>query len=56
MDSPMERPAATTLLGGPDDEDGVRFVSGLIPGTTAQVEITATASGRVDAWVDFGQT
>ena len=43
------------IAGGPDDEDGVRFVSGLIPGTTAQVEITATASGRVDAWVDFGR-
>ncbi len=42
------------IAGGPDDEDGVRFLSGLIPGTTAQVEVTSTATARLDAWIDFG--
>jgi hypothetical protein len=41
--------------GGPDDEDGVRFLSALVPGTSAQVEITTTSGGRLDAWIDFGR-
>ncbi len=41
--------------GSSDDEDGVRFLSALTPGTMAQVEIRTTASGRIDAWVDFNR-
>ncbi|MSU60791.1 MAG: hypothetical protein EXS31_00075 [Pedosphaera sp.] len=41
--------------GSLDDEDGVRFLSALTPGTIAQVEIITTASGRIDAWVDFNR-
>lgn len=38
-----------------DDEDGVRFLSPLVPGSRAQVEIVAPGGGRLDAWIDFGQ-
>ncbi len=36
-----------------DDEDGVVFTSGLVPGATATVDVTASAAGLLDAWVDF---
>ncbi len=36
-----------------DDEDGVRFLTPLVAGSSAQVEVTASTSGRLDAWVDF---
>jgi hypothetical protein len=41
--------------GNGDDEDGVRFLSSLTAGSLAQVEITTTASGKIDAWVDFNR-
>lgn len=41
--------------GSLDDEDGVRFLSALEPGTTAQVEVITSAGGRIDAWIDFGR-
>ena len=37
-----------------DDDDGVAF-SGVDPGATATVSITASAAGFIDAWVDFNQ-
>lgn len=39
---------------GVDDEDGVAFISPLIPGMKAIVRVTAPAGGKLDAWVDFG--
>ena len=36
-----------------DDEDGVVFVSPLVPGQWAALEVTASAQGRLDAWIDF---
>jgi len=36
-----------------DDEDGVKFLTPLIPGQTAQIEVTASAEGLLNAWVDF---
>jgi hypothetical protein len=39
--------------GVPDDEDGVVFTSLLVPGRQATVDVTASAAGRLDAWVDF---
>jgi len=36
-----------------DDEDGVQFLSPLIPGFPAYVEVTAGAGGVLNAWVDF---
>ena len=36
-----------------DDEDGVRFLTPLLPGTDAKVEVTASEDGWLNAWVDF---
>ncbi len=36
-----------------NDEDGVRFLTPLVPGNTVDVEVTASQDGRLDAWVDF---
>ncbi|MHC1766341.1 MAG: SdrD B-like domain-containing protein [Verrucomicrobiia bacterium] len=38
-----------------DDEDGVRFTSALVPGHGATLEVTSTAMGALDAWIDFGR-
>ena len=38
---------------GPDDEDGVYFLTPILPAQMAQIEIIAAASGKVDAWIDF---
>ncbi|QQS58657.1 S-layer homology domain-containing protein [Candidatus Peregrinibacteria bacterium] len=38
-----------------DDEDGVRFITALIPGYNAKVEVEATADGYLDSWVDFNR-
>ena len=38
---------------GNDDEDGVVFTSLLMPGGTAYVDLTASAPGLLDAWIDF---
>ena len=45
----------------PDDEDGVAFVSSLIPGqvATIKVDMTGAPSGtqclRLSSWIDFNQ-
>ena len=39
--------------GTPDDEDGVVFTSTLIPGASADVEVTASEPCTLSAWVDF---
>lgn len=36
-----------------DDEDGVKFLDALVPGETVRLEVTASSTGRLDAWVDF---
>jgi uncharacterized repeat protein (TIGR01451 family) len=38
---------------GNDDEDGVVFTSGLYPGATANIDVTANQSCTLSAWVDF---
>ncbi len=38
---------------GNDDEDGVIFVSPLIPGFSALVDVNASVPGFLDAWIDF---
>ena len=35
-----------------DDEDGVVFVTPLTVGSTATIEVTASAAGKLDAWID----
>jgi hypothetical protein len=37
-----------------DDEDGIVFVSALVPDSACVIEVTASAPGRLDAWIDFG--
>jgi len=39
---------------GNDDEDGVTFTTALIAGQPASVDVTASAAGMLDAWIDFG--
>ncbi len=36
-----------------DDEDGVAFLSALVPGQNASVQVVASVSGKLDAWIDF---
>ncbi len=36
-----------------DDEDGVYFLGPLMPGAPAEMEVVASAAGKVDAWIDF---
>jgi hypothetical protein len=40
-------------LNGVDDEDGVTFLSPLVMGQPAQVQVVASATGQLDAWLDF---
>jgi len=39
---------------GSDDEDGVIFITPLLPGQQATVEVVAPIAGYLDAWIDFG--
>ena len=39
--------------GGVDDEDGVQFLTPLVPGGVAQVEVIASTDGYLNAWIDF---
>jgi uncharacterized repeat protein (TIGR01451 family) len=36
-----------------DDEDGITFTSWLVAGWTADIRITASEAGLVNAWIDF---
>lgn len=36
-----------------DDEDGVSWDTPLIPGQVAQITVTASVNGDLDAWIDF---
>jgi len=38
---------------GNDDEDGVRLLTRIVPGTTARLEVTASAPGFLNAWLDL---
>ncbi len=40
-------------LDGNNDDDGVILSSPLIPGNLANIQVTASASGYLNAWVDF---
>lgn len=41
--------------GQPDDEDGIRFLTPLVPGTTAMIEVISSATGKLDGWIDWGR-
>jgi hypothetical protein len=36
-----------------DDEDGVIFITPIVPGLIAKVEVIASVDGFLDAWIDF---
>ena len=36
-----------------DDEDGVEFVSRIVPEMTAYVDVQVSVKGHLDAWIDF---
>ena len=36
-----------------DDEDGIRFLSFLLPGQNSTVEVVASAPGLLNAWIDW---
>ena len=38
---------------GNDDEDGVVFLTSLVPGFNASVQVTGTAGSLLDAWIDL---
>jgi len=38
---------------GPDDEDGVQFVTPVMPGRVATVWVTSSQAAKLDAWIDF---
>ncbi len=37
-----------------DDEDGIVFLTPIIPGETASIQVTASVDGFLNAWFDFG--
>lgn len=39
--------------GRPDDEDGVRFLTPIMPGQPFTIEVTAQSDGYLNAWLDF---
>lgn len=51
--NPSANAQGDDLNSSPDDEDGVSMPGALIPGTTATFSITASAAGKLDAWIDF---
>ena len=57
IDEEMDGQAGSEAVGDDqsvvDDEDGVIFTGALIPGQPAAAQVTATAAGLVDAWIDF---
>jgi len=42
-------------LAGSSDEDGVPFASSLVLGTMANIDVTASGAGLLNAWMDFNQ-
>jgi len=40
-------------VAGLDDEDGVFFVTPMVPGLVARVEVIASVEGFLNAWIDF---
>ena len=43
------------LAGGPDDEDGISFVTPVAPSAVATVKVIASTQSALDAWIDFNR-
>lgn len=50
---PTPRADGDNLDGERNDDDGIHFTSALKPGQTTIVEVTASAEGILNAWIDF---
>ena len=46
------QPSPTAIADGSDD-DGIRFLTPLIPGTSVSIEVNASTDGFLNAWIDF---
>lgn len=53
IDDELDGQPSSTADGDGADDDGVRFLSPLLPGTSASIEITGSTSGYLNAWIDF---
>ena len=40
-------------INGVDDEDGIQFLTPLIPGTNAEIKVTASVDGYLNTFIDF---
>ncbi len=40
-------------IDGTDDEDGIVFLTGLMQGETATIQVTASVDGFINGWIDF---
>jgi len=52
---PTANASGDDSTGTVDDEDGVVLPAGLIPGRPAAAIVTASGTGRLDAWIDFNR-
>ncbi|MEM8993380.1 MAG: GEVED domain-containing protein [Acidobacteriota bacterium] len=50
---PADSALGDDVAGTPDDEDGLAAPPSLAPGTSPILEVTASASGVLSAWIDF---
>jgi len=50
---PSADATADDATGMPDDEDGIAFAAPFYLGTNVTVSVTASAAGKLDAWVDW---
>src|SRR5690606_2274450 len=48
-----ESDALHTPAADGDTDDGVQFITSLVPGVVATVSIESSAAGFIDAWIDF---
>jgi len=51
--APSNNSTGDDLIDGTDDEDGVQFLNSWIPGSTANLSVTASGTGNLSAWADF---
>lgn len=57
VDAELDGQASPDAMGddhfGVDDEDGVVFLTPVLPGQTMMLDVMASAVGKLDAWIDF---
>lgn len=53
LDAELEGPATAMSIGDGTDEDGVKFLQLLVPGSSANISVTASAAGMLNYFFDF---